>query len=94
MGNLLGIIFNHMYIYIYRSPSVYIVHQNIINSFFSAPRKGIEWSKTHYAGGYTSYFSLPALQKWVPPIQKLEEWLEPHIQEFQKDAWQFLGEDR
>ena len=49
--------------------------------------KGIEWSKTHYAGGYTSYFSLPALQKWVPPIQKLEEWLEPHIEEFRKEPW-------
>ena len=47
--------------------------------------KGIEWSKTHYAGGYTSYFSLPALQKWVPPIQTLEEWLEPHIEEFRKE---------
>lgn len=50
--------------------------------------KGIEWSKTHYAGGYTSYFSLPALQKWVPPIQTLEEWLKPHIEEFRKDACQ------
>jgi len=48
--------------------------------------KGIEHSKTHYAGGYTSYFSLPALQKWVPPIGTLEEWLRPHIQEFRQHA--------
>ncbi|CAE7450558.1 unnamed protein product [Symbiodinium natans] len=48
--------------------------------------KGIEYSKTHYAGGYTSYFSLPALQGWVPPIQTLEEWLRPHIQEFTQHA--------
>lgn len=90
--------------YIYRSPTVYIVQYiKILSTHFFLrpylefnPRKGIEWSKTHYAGGYTSYFSLPALQKWVPPIQKLEEWLEPHVQEFRKDAWQFLdkGEDR
>lgn len=46
---------------------------------------GIEWSKTHYAGGYTSYFSLPALQKWVPPIQTLEEWLKPHVEEFRRE---------
>ena len=48
--------------------------------------KGVEWSKTDYAGGYTSYFSLPALQKWVPPIQTLEQWLKPHIEEFRKEA--------
>ena len=48
--------------------------------------KGIEYSQTHYAGGYTSYFSLPALQRWVPPIKTLEQWLQPHIREFIQQA--------
>eukprot|EP00930_Biecheleria_cincta_P071567 TRINITY_DN59055_c0_g1_i1.p1 TRINITY_DN59055_c0_g1~~TRINITY_DN59055_c0_g1_i1.p1 ORF type:complete len:297 (-),score=52.07 TRINITY_DN59055_c0_g1_i1:66-956(-) len=47
---------------------------------------GKKWSSEHYAGGYTSYFSLPALQKWVPPITQLEEWVNPHVEEFRKRA--------
>lgn len=49
-------------------------------------QEGLDWSDHNYAGGYTSYASLPALQKWVPPIKQLEEWLEPHILEFRKQA--------
>ena len=65
------------------------LNEEIVSNFkrlMVRDEKGIEWSETHYAGGYTSYFSLPALQKWVPPIQTLEEWLKPHILEFRKDT--------
>lgn len=48
--------------------------------------EGQEWCKEQYSNGYTSYYSLPTLQNWIPAIQKLEEWLEPHIQEFRRHA--------
>lgn len=47
---------------------------------------GKTWSQAHYAGGYTTYFSLPALQKWVPPVAELEKLLDPHIRDFQQSV--------
>ena len=46
---------------------------------------GQKWSKTNYAGGYTSYSSLDQLHKLSSTIEKLERKIDVHVNRFLKD---------
>ena len=50
----------------------------------STDKKGIEWSKTNYKKGYTSYGSLDQLHKMSSTFEKLEKKINRHVDNYLK----------
>jgi uncharacterized protein (TIGR02466 family) len=55
---------------------------------------GVEWSKIHYIGGYSSYSSMCNLHSTSPNFGELEKKLRPHVKRFVKKLnWNLLGRE-
>lgn len=55
---------------------------------------GVEWSRVHYVGGYSSYSSMCNLQMTSPNFAELEKKLRPHVKSFVKKLnWNLLGRE-
>jgi uncharacterized protein (TIGR02466 family) len=53
---------------------------------------GVEWSRTHYVGGYSSYSSMCNLHVTSPNFGALEKKLRPHVKSLVKKLnWNLLG---
>ena len=53
---------------------------------------GVEWSRTHYIGGYSSYSSMCNLQVTSPNFADLEKKLRTHVKAFTKKLnWDLMG---
>ena len=53
---------------------------------------GRDWSRSHFAGGYSSYSSLCKLHRTSPNFGELETLLEPHVRRFiKKLQWNLMG---
>lgn len=74
--------------HIYKAPlsarpsSLIKVLEPDIDSLLASDKKGYEWSKKNYPGGYTSYGSQDQLQLVMPGFKELEKKLTSHLKAF------------